>query len=145
MESLFIRPVLPGKISNDQVQKNISIVLREGELLKSSFNTLGKNPTYRTVGQFSFGEVFFLFGLKPSTLFRITQSSYAQDLPNLVVIHCNAMAIKTDNNPVIIEDKLFISHDYFVTWISSSDNEVFETEMLKLIMHKVEIKTTFSN
>lgn len=140
----FIRPALPDKISFDQIQDNISAAMNEVKSFVSKASISARRPTYKTVRRFSIDEVFHLFGLKQCALFRLTQSEYSKMLPSVIVIYCNSNSDENDN-PVVIDDKLFISHTYFSDWINNPENEVYQAEMLKLIMQNLEIKTVISH
>lgn len=141
---LFIRPALPDKITFDQIQHNISAALNEVNSFVSKASISARRPTYKTVRQFSIDEVFHLFGLKQSALFRLTQSEYSKILPSVIVVYCNFNSDDNDQ-PIVIDDKLFISHTYFSNWINNPANEAYEVEMLNLIMFNLEIKTAISH
>lgn len=144
MESLFIRPALPDKINCAQIQHNIKIAMNEVNSFVSNPSIAARRPIYKTVRQFSIDEVFHLFGLKKSALFRLTQSEYSRMLPSVIVIYCNSN-IQENDQPMVIDDKLFISHTYFTSWISNPENETYEAEMLNLIMQNIEIKSVISH
>lgn len=145
MQTNFIKPGNARELNSSEVQENRNVLYEEVEYLKSGSYSNVNCPTYKTVWQFSISEVFELFGLKKSLLFRLSQASCVTDLPKLVVIYCNSLVINKDDNPTVIEDKLYLSHDYFKEWISCSNNEAFESEMLELIIQKLGTEVTFSH
>lgn len=144
MEQSLIHPVLPDKISGEQVQHNICVALSEAECLKKHSNAFSNRPTYKTVRQFSIGEVFYLFGLRKSPLYRLTQSEYQTRLPKVIVVYCTAHT-EEYVAPIIVDEKLFIAHNYFRDWISCEDNEAYEVEMLNIIMSKIQISMQHSH
>ena len=145
MQTNFIRPDTTRELNGTEIQENKNVLYEEVESLKTGSYSHVNCPTYKTVWQFSISEVFGLFGLKKSLLFRLSQASYATCLPRLIVIYCNSLVLNKDDNPTIIEDKLYISHDYFKEWIACADNEVFESEMLDLIIQRLETEVIFSH
>lgn len=145
MDSRIIYPDKPEKIDSTRVQQNIISVIQEIDSIKSFSGSTSNKPIYKTVKQFSFEKVFAFFGMENTPLFRLTQSRYSNLLPKLIVIHCNIHSTLEDDEPVIIDDKLFISHMYFKKWISGSDTKFYESKMLDLIMSQIDLPVTLTN
>ena len=146
MDTLFFRPRNSDDISRVQVQNNINLACDEFALLRSFHTKPSSGPIYKTVDQFSVEDVFKLFGLRKTSLFRLTQSSHSKFLPTVIVIYCNLSIDDTDDDvPRLVEDKLFISHHYFKMWLNSEDNEDFEKEILELITAQIGTETAYKN
>jgi hypothetical protein len=146
MESSVETPLMSGQNCKDQSAENIHHTLGEIRALElASKSTDETRPVYRTVGEFSVDEFFEKFGLIQSSLFRLTQSSYSKFLPKVVVFHCTSAEFTENETPSLIGDELFISHEFFKAWISSTNNETFEKGLLKLIIRKIELEPSFKN
>ena len=146
MESSVEAPQFPEQNGKDQSLENTYHTLSEIRALElASKSTDETRPVYRTVGEFSVDDFFERFELMQSTLFRLTQSSYSKFLPKIVVFHCTSAELNGNEMPSLIDDELFISHEYFKAWVSSMDNETFEKGLLKLIIRKIELEPSFKN
>lgn len=146
MDSSVEAPQNPEQNGKDQSLEHTHHTLSEIRALDlASKSTDESRPVYRTVGEYSVDEFFERFGLMQSTLFRLTKSPYSKFLPKIVVFHCTSAELNGNEMPSLIDDELFISHEYFKAWISSSNNETFEKGLLKLIIRKIELEPSFKN
>jgi len=144
MEKIFIGPDESGKITQITTKQNIDLALEEIQNLNNrSFKNILR-PIYKTLWEFSFENLFVIFGLKHSVLYRLTKSQYSKFLPNLIVVH-HVNSDEADDAPLLVERKLFVPHNYFKNWLLSSDNELFEEQILELILSQIQASTPLSS
>ncbi len=146
MGSVCTTSDLSGEVGEDQIRQNICTVLAEIRGLeiqsKASLRTI---PSYRVLHQVNLDEVFLLYGLKKSVLYRLTQSPYMHDLSQVVVFYGNGLSIDHIDEPAIIGDKLFISHDFFKKWIGGSSHDSCEQALLAMINQNSDTRSFVKN
>lgn len=141
----FNEPDENGNISSEQVINNIDTIKREINFLNRKSYNLRDFPVYRTIKEFSLERFCLLFGLKQTAIFRLTKSTHADKLPRLVVIHCNGLSYNDDKTPQIIDDKLFISQQYFQEWLDSNNDERFVIALTALFLNELSIQSYYEN
>ncbi len=144
MNAVFKESNNSGKLKNAQVLNNIKLIMSEINMLNSQVVSSRLSPVYRTIQEFEIQEFFDCFGLRETPFLRLSKSRHLHTLPILIIVHCSAFLIE-DDEPKLIDNKLYISHEYFQSWIESKDNEIFENGLLQLTLSYLNIRSDYSN
>lgn len=145
MNIFFKEPDESGAVKRTQILNNIELIMSEIRLLNNHAISSRISPVYRTMQEFEIQEFFDLFGLKETPFLRLSKSKYLNMLPSLIIVHCSNFPNDSDDEPKLIDDRLFISHEYFQAWVTSKNNERFENELLQLTLMYLNTTSNYSN
>lgn len=121
-----------------QVTQNIEFVLKELEAFAKPANSFNSNPTYKTLFSLNLASFYERFGSEKTKLFRLTATPYLENLPHLCVVHTVPELQAHEDCAMLIEDKIFISHQYFKEWLIAKDKDLYEKEILDLILSSLD-------
>lgn len=126
-------------LTPQQKHQNVQIALCEIGKQQCSAGRHHPIPVYKTVKKITIKSAYELFGLGDTSLYKLTLSASSKYLPDLIVIHCNGSIEKNDDTPVMLNNTLFVSHLYFMNWITSKNPETFELEILEMVMKQIDM------
>lgn len=122
-----------------QVIENIEFVLKELEAFAKPANNLHLQPVYKTLFRLNFASFYERFGAERTKLFRFTNMYYLNSLPEICVVHTVPELEAHKDCALLIEEKIFISHQYFKNWLVAEDKDLFEKEILELILSSLDV------
>lgn len=128
-----------------QVLENIEIVLKELDAFAKPINSSKQQPIYKTLFRLNLSSFYERFSAENTKLFRLTQTHYLDNLPELCVVHTIPELEAHKDCALLIEDKIFISHQYFKNWLIAEDKDLFEKEILELILSSLETGMKYSS
>lgn len=117
-----------------QVTENIEFVLKELEACTRPENSLNPQPSYKTLFRLGLASFYERFCAEKTKLFRLTQTHYHNTLPELCIVHTIPELDEQKDRPLLIDGVIFISHQYFKNWLVAVDKDLYEKEILELIL-----------
>lgn len=117
-----------------QVTENIEFVLKELEACARSANAFNPQPSYKTLFRLGLASFYERFCTEKTNLFRLTQTHYQNNLPELCIVHTIPELDEQKDRPLLIDGVIFISHQYFKNWLVAKDKDSYEKEILELIL-----------
>lgn len=121
-----------------QVTQNIEFILKELEAFAKPANSFNSSPTYKTLFSLNLASFYERFGSETTKLYRLTKTHYIQNLPHICVVHTIPELKAHEDRALLIEDKIFISHQYFKKWLIAEDKDLYEKEILDLILSSLD-------
>lgn len=117
-----------------QVAENIEFVLKELDTCTRLANDFNPQPTYKTLFKLGLEAFYQRFSTEKTNLFRLTQTHYHTTLPELCIVHTIPELDDQKDRPLLIDGVIFISHQYFKNWLVAMDKDLYEKEILELIL-----------
>lgn len=145
MENYLTEVNFPPTALTMQKIENIEFVLKELEAVSKTSNNRSQHPTYKTLFRLNFAFFYERFGETKTNLFKLTNTHYLDRLPELCVVHTIPELEQHKDCPLLIEDIIFISHQYFKDWLISTDKDFYEREILELILSNLEIDINYAS
>lgn len=141
MENCIDREQVSLATPRMQVIKNIECALKELDAFAKPTFRANSHPTYRTLFSLNFEGFYDRFGSENTKLFRLTKTHLLEHLPQLCIVHTIPELEENQDCPILVKDKIFISHQYFRNWLIAEDKDAYEKEILELILSSLEVKS----
>jgi len=122
-----------------QVMENIEFLIKELDAYSKPANRFNTQPTYKTLFRYNFASFYERFGAEKTKLFRLTQTHYQERLPELCVVHTIPELEAHEDGALFIKGTIFISHKYFKNWLIAEDKDLYEREILELILSSLDL------
>lgn len=117
-----------------QVIENIEFILKELDSFADSVKRLNTQPVYKTIFRLNLASFYERFGVEKTKLFRLTKTHYLENMPELCVVHAIPEVEADEDCALLIEDKMLISHQYLKNWLMAKDKDLYEKEILELVL-----------